>query len=105
MSKILNTQPGDKTVHRLLYLARMGFDNREEELQELSAYFAALTARVTELEAGLKPFAHDDLCEKLSGNFDGDKSIIFQRNDAVITLSDCRNARRLLTPAPTRAEE
>lgn len=47
------------------------------------------------LESGreaLAPFAHPDLCESLGGNIQGEKSIIFQRNHAIITLEDTRRA-------------
>ena len=59
---------------------------------------AQLRARIAELEAALRPFAHEDFSRVIGGNGHGDDSIIFQRRDAVITLGDCRKAHALLNP-------
>jgi len=52
--------------------------------------------RIEKLEAALKPFSHDHLCEYLGGNANGEQSIIFQRNKAKLTIGDCRLARDAL---------
>jgi len=49
-----------------------------------------------EVVEAAKVFAHDDLCKKLGGNVSGDSSIIFQRDNAIITLGDCRKIRAAL---------
>jgi hypothetical protein len=43
----------------------------------------------------LRAFAHPDLCEVLGGNVEGNASIVFQRNKAILTLGDFRRARSL----------
>lgn len=48
--------------------------------------------RVLELETALKPFAHPDLSEKLTGNIQGDDSPVFGRNRALLTLGHFRAA-------------
>lgn len=50
----------------------------------------ALNAQMLE---ALKPFAHEDLCKTLSGNIQGDESIIYQRDTAILKLGDFRKAR------------
>ena len=51
-----------------------------------------LKCKIERLKEVLKPFTHPDLSKKFQGNAEGNKSIIFQRNDAKITLGDCRKA-------------
>jgi hypothetical protein len=62
------------------------YQNRETELQ----------ARIAALEEAGRPFAHPDLCKRLPGNGSADDAIIFVRNNAVITLADCRKLAALL---------
>ena len=73
-------------------------DSWEEGALRDAKVITTLRERVGELEGALKPFAHDDLCETFTGNSNGDASVIFQRNHAVLTLGDCRLARRYLLP-------
>ena len=42
------------------------------------------------------PFSHDDLCEYLGGNADGEDSIVFQRNFAYLRIRDFRRTRAAL---------
>lgn len=55
-----------------------------------------LTAERDALKEALKPFAHPDLSKAFANNTQGDDSIIFQRDNAFITLGDCRRAAALL---------
>ena len=57
-----------------------------------------LHARVAELEAALRPFAHPDLRLRLGGNSprDGDSAIVFQRNKAILMLRDFDAAKQAL---------
>ena len=50
----------------------------------------------TKLRDALKPFSHKDLSEMHSGNAMGDDSIVFQRNKAVLTIGDFKQAKELL---------
>ena len=68
-------------------------------LGELEEGNAILLHAAPELAEALKPFAQEDLCRAYSGNIEGDKSIIFQRNKAIITLGDCRRAVAILKKA------
>lgn len=63
-------------------------DDTSPIAKEARAELAALR----EAAEALKPFSHPDLCKTLSGNVQGDASQIFGRDDAVITLGDCRRA-------------
>lgn len=74
-------------VYECEYDSCSGQDYTESEVE-----LAALRPLLKEAGEALKPFAHADLSEKLAGNFDGDGSIIFQRNNAIITLGDARRA-------------
>ena len=49
-----------------------------------------LRAHLQRVEAAAKPFIHPDLYKTFSNNHEGDKSIIFVRDDAVITIGDCK---------------
>jgi hypothetical protein len=53
-------------------------------------------ARIAELEKALKPFAHPDLSEVLSGNCKGDDSPVFQRDKAMLLIGHFRKARKAL---------
>ena len=57
---------------------------------------AGLRAKLDAALTALAPFAHPDLCEQFGGNVEGDESIIFGRNKALIKLGDCRKAADLL---------
>lgn len=57
----------------------------------------SLQQEVERLREALRPFSHPDLCARLSGNVQGNDSIIFGRNKAKITLGDCRKAAALLS--------
>ncbi len=43
----------------------------------------------------LRPFAHPDLHKLFSNNVEGDESIVFQRDKAVLIISDLRKAAEL----------
>lgn len=57
---------------------------------------AALRSRVARLEAALKPFTADDLCEILGGNCDGEESVVFGRKDTELKIKHFRVARAAL---------
>lgn len=52
---------------------------------------------IAKLREALKPFTHDDLCEMLGGNVEGDESPVFNRNHAMLKLKDFRKARAVLS--------
>jgi len=61
-------------------------DNATDEL-------ATLRAQLAEAREVIKPFIHEDLCSQLAGNTIGEKSIVFGRDKAELTLGDFRAAR------------
>jgi hypothetical protein len=67
------------------------FDQRDNEIKQLQA-------RITELETAARPFSHPDLCKRLPNNGSSSDSdaIIFVRNNAKITLADCRRIAAVL---------
>lgn len=67
-------------------------DGMQKRIDELEAQNAALTTRLQEAEEVIKPFANEDFCVELSGNFQGDLSPVFQRVQAMLTLGDFRRA-------------
>ena len=54
---------------------------------------ATLRAQLAEAREVIKPFIHEDLCSQLAGNTIGEKSIVFGRDKAELTLGDFRAAR------------
>ena len=66
------------------------------DVAELTAAVKRLEAKNARFRDALKPFAHDDLCALLFGNSTGNESIVFQRNDAVLTIGDFMAARAAL---------
>lgn len=65
----------------------------EETADDLASALFAERAKNAKLLRILEPFAQDDLCRLLSGNIEGNSSIIFQRDDAILRLRDFRRAR------------
>ena len=63
---------------------------------ELYDEVTRLTRELEEAKDILEPFSHEDLCEQLGGNAEGDLSIIFQRNKAVLRLGDFKRVRAYL---------
>ena len=61
-------------------------DNATDEL-------ATLRAQLAEAREVIKPFIREDLCSQLAGNTIGEKSIVFGRDKAELTLGDFRAAR------------
>lgn len=57
-------------------------------LVEASDEIATLRAQLAEAVEALKPFAHPDLSEILAGNTVGEKSIVYVRNNATLTVKD-----------------
>lgn len=76
-----------------------------ELCRQLERELAALRAERDEAVRLLRPFAHDDLCALLGGNAEGDESIIFVRNSAVLRISDCRAARALIAKIDKEAND
>lgn len=74
---------GDLDIRNTVLKAQL-FDKSEQIIK--------LQATVDKLRVIIKPFAHPDLCKSLQGNANGDDSIIFQRDNATITLGNCRDA-------------
>ena len=68
---------------------------RQEDARRLKQVKGELEA----MRDALEPFAHPDLCEYLPSNKDGGNSPLFQRNKAVITINDCRQAAAALKDA------
>jgi hypothetical protein len=81
-------------------LARM--NAAEARAAQLEAERDALRRQLEQAQAALLPFTHIDLIKKLAGNEQGEESIVYQRNDAVLTLGDFRRAYRLFNPVATR---
>lgn len=50
-------------------------------------------AKIRVLEKALQPFSHPDLSQMLSNNVQGEDSIVFQRNDAILTIGDFERAK------------
>ena len=48
--------------------------------------------KIDQLVEALKPFTHPDLSQILEGNCEGDDSIVFQRNKAILRIGDFRKA-------------
>lgn len=70
--------------------------NAQIELLDLVTKTAALEAENAALRKALEPFAHPDLCKILSGNTNGDESIVFGRDKANLKLKHFIAARALL---------
>lgn len=68
------------------------YDGATEEL-------ASLRSRLAAAESALAPFAHPDLQRLLSGNVDGDESVVFIRGDAELKIGDFKRAALLAQPA------
>jgi hypothetical protein len=64
---------------------------------ELEVESALLAQQVKDLREALAPFTHPDLCRATSGNIEGDKSPVFGRDKATLTLGDFRKAAALLS--------
>lgn len=58
-----------------------------------------LIAAAPDMYAALKPFAHKQFHEELSGNTQGDDSIVWERNGARLTIGDFRRAVAALAKA------
>ena len=65
--------------------------------KELEAKNAELVEEVEMLKAIIKPFAHPDLSKMLGGNAEGDKSPVFQRDKAMLTIGDFKKAKEAIT--------
>jgi prepilin-type processing-associated H-X9-DG protein len=79
-----------------------GEENFQRECQKVAAErdrIAKMQSAVQKLADALKPFAHPDLQMELGGNVEGDESIIYIRNKAVLKLSDFRRALAALKAA------
>lgn len=63
-----------------------------EGIAELKHQRDDLRRQLEQARRALKPFTHPDLAREMSGNKKGDASIIFQRNEAIITIGDIRMA-------------
>jgi len=69
----------------------------EKQIQTLQAENAKLKAKLEVAEKALEPFTHEDLSFKFSNNCQGNESIIFQRNNAILTIGDIKRAQEALT--------
>lgn len=56
----------------------------------------ALRAQLEEMVEALRPFAHPDLSKILSGNKRGQMSIVYERDDAVLTIRDFSRAAEIV---------
>ena len=61
--------------------------------KEAEKELTTLRAQLAEAREVIKPFIHEDLCSQLAGNTIGEKSIVFGRDKAELTLGDFRAAR------------
>ena len=80
----------------------MNLLTRESEIAKRDEEIATLRAQLQEAIEALKPFAHPDLSEILSGNRSGQESIVYERNEAVLIIRDFRRAAEIVekvTPA------
>jgi len=57
----------------------------------------SLQAKLDKAVEALEPFTHEDLSFKFSNNCQGNESIIFQRNNAILTIGDIKRAQEALT--------
>ena len=73
--------------------------NYETARQEDARRLEQVKGELEAMRDALEPFAHPDLCEYLPSNKDGGNSPLFQRNKAVITINDCRQAAAALKDA------
>ena len=78
-----------------LNLHREGEHSRSEALYNFVNKYKTL-ARAA------KPFAHPDLCKRLPNNGTDENAPIFVRNNAVITLANCKRIAELLDTVPER---
>jgi len=60
--------------------------------QDYEQKIATLRAQLAEAVEVLRPFAHPDLSENLSGNRSGQESIVYERNEAILIIRDFRRA-------------
>ena len=70
--------------------------------QDYEQKLSTLRAQLAEAVEALKPFAHPDLSEILAGNTVGEKSIVYVRNNATLTVKDFHRAAEIVekvTPA------
>lgn len=67
-----------------------------EESAGLKKKSRKLEQEIERLRDMLKPFAHPDLCKFLPGNTHDDKSVVFQRDHAILRIGDFRQARNAL---------
>ena len=68
-------------------------EHSKSGLLRLTDELATLRAQLAEAREVIKPFIHEDLCSQLAGNTIGEKSIVFGRDKAELTLGDFRAAR------------
>jgi hypothetical protein len=73
--------------------------------QSWQAETAAQASHIAALKDALKPFAHSDLCKRLPYNGTDENAPIFIRNNAVITLADCKKAAMVLMGYPLPADK
>ena len=64
----------------------------KEDIIDLCDTVSELRKEIEHLREIIKPFAHEDLCEVLSGNVEGDARIVWVRNKAKLTIGDFRAA-------------
>lgn len=72
--------------------ARGEYAELRETLAALRSDFEKIKGERDAMREALEPFAHPDLCKRLPNNGNDDNAVIFARNNAVITLADCRRA-------------
>ena len=51
-----------------------------------------LETKIVKLQNALRPFTHPDLHKIFGGNCEGSKSVVFQRNNAVLRIGDFKRA-------------
>lgn len=68
----------------------------EEIVNELFEHLNKLDNEMYEMHQALKPFAQYDLCLILGGNAEGDESIVFKRNYAVLKIKHFKKAKEII---------
>jgi len=76
----------NRTIEHLEIVA--DFLEQMTDRDSYAVYVREAAKSLARLQAILKPFTQPDLHKLMVGNFEGDASIVFQRDKAVLTIGD-----------------
>ena len=87
MSKVICPEPGSQMTIQ---------SSSVPDVPRTDGQLLKLRREKGELMNALRPFSHEEFCKVFAGNYDGDLSPVYGRNNVTLYLGDFRRARKLL---------